>query len=140
MKRKNKGFMTLCVTLTLICVFQIFAFAFSWSDAGTFELDSDTGTWVYYTTANTKLGDAKTTDDALVTVYTISKTMGSSPKFRLVRANGDIRSEKITTGEPGEAVSGSSTGGAGNTYYASMAAAWNQVTNNKTIRIKFDSH
>ncbi len=142
MKKKNKSFITLCVALTLVFMFQIVAYAANtWSENGTFRLDSNVGVWVNKTTENEKLSDKKKNDDdPIVTVRTITKTMSSYPKFKLVNSENNPVSEKITTADIGQQVDGANTGRAGYTYYASLAAAWNQITNAQTIKIKFDSH
>lgn len=142
---KNKNFITLCIALMLVFIFQIVAYATNtWSSKGTFELDSgDIGNWSQQTITGEKLGDTKESDaieDAIVTVYTVSKSMTSYPKFKLVNSNNAERSEKIKTADTGRQATGESQAVVGHKYFASVAPAWNQITDNKTIRIQFDSY
>lgn len=125
------------ITLSL----QGFAFAATtWSNSATFSLSSDTG-WNRRTTLGTYLANGKTTDSDKVTVYTVSKTMTSVPRFRMVNSSNEARSAVFSVPKVGKSkVSKSNTGEKGYTYYASVKEAWNQIADNQSIRIQFKSH
>lgn len=141
MKKKTKKLSVLMLTLTMLLSFQIFAFAATtWSDEGTFSLNSDTD-WKRCTTTGIYLGNEKTTTSKNVSVYTVSKTMSSYPSFRIVNSNNEIRSSSITTAAPGRSKTNSSnTGEKGYNYYASVKSAWNQATDKQSIRLQFKSY
>lgn len=128
--------------ITLIFSFQLVAFAadtINWSETGVFKidaLDSD----VNETITGDRLSEEKITSNPYVAVKTIAKNMDSCPKFRLVDKNKLVRSNYLTVSDTvGEWVRDleSNTGAKGEMMYAQMKAAWNQITNNKTISIKF---
>lgn len=128
--------------ISLIFSFQLVAFAadtINWSETGVFKidaLDSD----VNETITGDRLSEGKITSNPYVAVKTIAKNMDSCPKFRLVDKNKLVRSNYLTVSDTvGEWVRDleSNTGAKGEMMYAQMKAAWNQITNNKTISIKF---
>lgn len=129
----------LCMCLLFSC--QIVAFAAeTWSDAGTYTLSSDTD-WKRNTTAGIYLVNTKTTTSTQVSVYTVSKTMASNPRFRMVNSNNSVRSGTLVTAAEGKSKTDSSnTGEKGYNYYASVKSAWNQTADNQSIRIQFKSY
>lgn len=138
---KNKRIITLVLTIFFLLSLQIVAFAgTSWSDARTFALDSGTS-WKTETTLGDTLKNTKTTDSTEVAVYTVSKSMWSKPVFRMVNSDNQARSGEITTADAGRfTTSKTNTGEVGYGYYASMKAAWNQISNSQSIRIQFKSY
>ena len=137
--KKNKKLFTAILMLILVFSVQCTVFADT-SSNGTFDLNSGES-WDHTTASGTRLKDKKETDDITVEVYTISKTMMSCPTFRMVNNKKEARSASITTSETGKSTtSESNTGTNGYNYYAAVKAAWNQITNNQSIRIKFDSY
>ncbi len=141
MKKKTKKISVLAITIIMVLCFQMMSFALStWSDAGTFELSTDTG-WTRTTTTGNYLNNEKDSNSANVTVYTVSKTMASSPSFRIVTYNNEARCTAFTTAAAGKSkTSDTNTGEIGYTYYASVKEAWNQVTDDQTIRIQFKTY
>ena len=141
MKKSKNTIISIILCLAMLFSIQIVAFAAeTWSDAATYQLNSDTG-WKRLTTTGIYLGNEKTTSSNKVTVYTVSKTMSSSPKFRIVNSKNQERSGHITTAAVGKSKTDTSnTGEKGYNYYASVKPAWNQATDNKSIRIQFKSY
>ena len=138
---KIRKFITLIVALAVIMSMSVVAFAATtYSNAGTFKMSCG-GDWTRVTTLNEYLGNQKETDSTSVTVYTLSKTMSSAPSFRLVNSDNEARSGAFSTPAVGrEKTNSSNTGEIGYAYYASLKPAWNQVTNDQSIRIQFKSH
>ena len=138
---KAKNTKSIILAIAAIFLFQITAFAANtWSDAGTINLNRNTG-WKRTTTTGVYLVNTKSTDSNNVTVYTVSKTMVSYPQFRMVNSNNAARSASFTVPPAGKQKTNSSnTGVNGYNYYASVKPAWNQVSNNQSIRLQFKSH
>lgn len=114
-------------------VVQIAYGASTWTDAYTYELKSSDG-WKTKTTENVKMGATKTSDKSGYEVHTVSKTMWSSPKFRLVNSDNAVVSSEVTTAGAGRTATGkNNTGSIGYAYYGSVKPAWNQ---SGTDRIK----
>lgn len=141
MKQKTKKISVLAITIIMVLCFQMMTFALStWSDAGTYDLDHDTD-WKRLTTTGIYLNNQKDSESVNVSVYTVSKTMASSPLFRIVNSNNLARSAAFTTPAVGKSkTDDSNTGEKDYTYYASVKSAWNQITDGQSIRIKFKSH
>ena len=135
-KRKIK---TAIVTSVLMLSLTVTAFtATTWSDPGTFSLEGTS--WKHRTTANIMLGNVKTTDSQYYVVYTVSKTMWSSPVFRLVNSSNEVRSnEKSCASVDKQATGNGNTGTIGYAYYASMKASAFQ-SGTDTIKIQFKSN
>lgn len=136
-----KRFVLVMSTILIVVGAQIVAYAgTSWSDGGTFEISRGDG-WHNHCTTGEMLGNTKTTESSNVSVYTVSKTMTSSPSFRLINSDGYARSDSFSTPAVGKSVTNNSnTGTVGYTYYASIKPAWNQVSDDCTIKIQFKSY
>lgn len=126
--------------LVFIVVSQIVVFAAeTWSNPGTFNLPRG-GSWNRVTTTGVHLGNTKTTTSTNFEQYTISKTVSSSPSFRLVNSSNEVRSKTITTAAVGrQKTGGGNTGEKGYAYYASVKPALNQITGSGSIRLQFKS-
>lgn len=108
----------------------------TWANAQTFRLNNNSG-WTGINTAGQRLGNTKQTHNSGWDVHTLAKTMSSSPSARLVNSAGSVRSSSnLTTGAIGRTVSGTQTGEVGFAYFVQVQQAWNQVTNDQTIRVQ----
>lgn len=139
-KTRNK-IISIILAIAVVFSLQIVAFAATtWSDAGTITLNSDTG-WKRNTTKGVYIVNAKTTTSKDVTVYTVSKTMASNPQFRMVNSENSARSGSFSMPSAGrQKTDSSNTGEKGYKYYASVKPAWNQVSDNQSVRLQFKSH
>ena len=139
-KTKNK-IISIILAITVVFSFQVVAFAATtWSDAGTITLNRGTD-WKRNTTTGVYIVNTKETTSKDVKVYTVSKTMSSNPQFRMVNSNNSARSGSFSMPSAGKQKTNSSnTGEKGYNYYASVKAAWNQVSNNQSVRLQFKSH
>lgn len=127
---KKKLFLSIIAFLSIV---QIASAASTWTNAHTYELAGGGG-WKTTTTQNTKMGANKTSNNSTYQVHTVSKTMWSSPRFRLVNSNNAVISGEVTTAGARKTVTGSNnTGTIGYAYYGSVRPAWNQTG---TDRIK----
>lgn len=112
--------------VTFLSIVQIASAASTWTNAYTYELNSS-DSWKTTTTQNVKMGATKTSDDSKYQVHTVSKTMWSSPSFRLVNSNNTVISNSVTTAGAGRTVTGNNnTGSIDYAYYGSVRPAWNQ--------------
>ena len=137
--KKNKKLFTTILMFVLVLSIQCTVLAAT-SSKGTYDLDAGDG-WKHTTASDSRLRDEKETTSTKVTVYTYSKTMMSCPSFRMVNYDKNARSTEIVTAAAGKsATNESNTGTKGYGYYASVKAAWNQITDDQSIRIYFDSH
>ena len=102
-------------------------------------MKSDSG----YTTATTtgnKLSQEKKTDAPKWKLYTVSKTMYTSPVARLVNSSGAVRSDVVTTASSGRSVNGSvNTGTIGYAEYLSVKPSSIQAGVD-TIKLQFKNY
>ncbi len=118
MKKLKK--IVLCSLCIGIFATQIIYAATTYTDARTWSLTRGQG-YSTKTTTGEKLGSNKETDSKYWIVYTVSRTMISSPKLKLVNSNGEERSEVITAGKTGQYAKGdSNTGTIGYALYLSV--------------------
>lgn len=123
----------------IMLIGQVVFAASTWSDAGTYQLSGGSGYTTITTTGN-KLGQDKETDDAKWSLYTVSKTMYTSPTARLVNSSGSVRSDVVTTAASGRSVNGSvNTGTIGYAEYLSVKPAAMQ-TGVDTIKLQFKNY
>lgn len=113
------------------------AFATStWSDAYTYELTGG-GDWKRQTTVGEYMGNLKDSNTAKYDVYTVSKTMWSSPSFRVVNSNNAVVAGSVTTAPAGQySTKNENTGTIGYAYYGSVKPAWNQLGTDR-IKLQF---
>lgn len=123
--------------LMLVCVFSAVCASSNWSDAHTYQLNSGDG-WKTRAVNNEKMGNEKDdTNNSKYDVCTLSKTMWSSPKFRVVNSNNEPVSGEITTAKAKRCATGDdNTGIAGRVYYGSVKPAWNQSGSDR-IKLQF---
>lgn len=122
--------------LMFVCVFSVVSALSTWSDAYTYELKSSDG-WKRTTTQNEWMGNQKDSDKEIYDVYTVTKTMWSSPEFRVVNSENAVVSNTVTTASKGRYVTGDgNTGSKGYAYYGSVKPAWNQ-TGTDRIKLQF---
>lgn len=127
---------SLFALLMLVCVFSVASALSTWSDAYTYELDSSDD-WVRTTTQGEWMGNQKDSDKSVYDVYTVTKTMWSSPKFRVVNSNNAVVADTVTTAGKGRYVTGGgNTGTIGYAYYGSVKPAWNQSGTDR-IKLQF---
>lgn len=97
MKKRTKSIFAMVLCLTVLVSFQTITYAAeTWSNSATYDLDHDTY-WKRQTSKGTYLSNQKTTESKNVSVYTVSKTMSSHPKFRIVNSENKERSGHIST-------------------------------------------
>jgi hypothetical protein len=126
-------------TFGIMLTSQVVFAANSWSDARTYQLSAGSGYTTVTTTGN-KLGQNKETDASKWTLYTVSKTMYTSPVARLVNSSGDIRTDVVTTASSGRSVNGSvNTGTIGYAEYLSVKPAGLQAGVD-TIKLQFKNY
>jgi len=119
-----------------VCTITLTSALSTWSNAYTYELKSSDN-WVRNTTQNEWMGNQKDTDSSDYDVYTVSKTMWTSPKFRVVNSDNKVASDVVTTASKGRYVTGgNNTGTIGYAYYGSVKPAWNQ-TGTDRIKLQF---
>lgn len=124
------------IFLLTIMLLSNVAIAYNWSDIGTYSLSAWQG-YKRYTTEGEKLYALKSTDSEYFDVDTYTKTMWTSPLFRLVNSDNEIRSMSVSTANSGERATGNgNTGSEGYYYYASIKPTWNQLGTD-TIKLDF---
>lgn len=136
--KNNLKKLTIIVFGIMLASQVVFA-ASTWTDAGTYQLSAGSG-YTTTTTAGYKLGQNKETNAAKWTLYTVSKTMITYPVARLVNSSGDIRSDTVTTADPGRSVDGSTnTGTIGYSEYLSVKPSGLQAGVD-TIKLQFKNY
>ncbi len=138
MSRKIMAIFLVLVMMTMLGMQMIYA-ASTWTDCATWSLSAGGG-YSTTTTTGAKLGATKTTNDSSWTVYTVSKTMNTRPKAKLVNSAGETRSDIVTTAAAGKSVSGSAnTGTIGYAEYLAVKPATAQVGVH-TIKLQFKNY
>lgn len=136
----KKMFVLVCSFMAVLGMQIIVFAATTWSDGGAYEISSGDG-WHNHCTTGEMLENRKTTESGKVEVYTVSKTMSSVPSFRLITSEGNARSNAFSTPSVGRSkINNSNTGTVGYPYYASIKPAWNQNSDDQTIKIQFKSY
>ncbi|GAA0492918.1 hypothetical protein IRB23M11_02160 [Alkalibacterium sp. m-11] len=92
--------------------------------------------WNGVNTLGTRIGAQQTTSEGRWDSHTISRSMASRPSVRLVNSAGAIRGSSMGVADDGRTVTGSHTGEAGFAYFIQVNPAWNQVTNNQSVRLQ----
>lgn len=119
-----------------VCVISIVSASSTWSNAYTYELNSSDD-WIRNTTQNEWMGNQKTSDSNIYDVYTVSKTMWTNPKFRVVNYHDVAVAKTVTTASTGKYATGKeNTGVVGYSYYGSVKPAWNQAGTDR-IKLQF---
>ena len=123
-------------TVLLLSVMSLVNALSNWSTAYSYELKSSDG-WKRNTTVGEWMGNLKDSDKNKYDVYTVSKTMWSSPKFRVVNSDNAVISDVVTTASTGRYATGKENVGIkGYAYYGSVKPAWNQ-TGTDRIKLQF---
>lgn len=137
MKRMKSS---LLLVAAIVMVFSQMVFASSsWTDARTWSLTAGAG-YSTTTTAGTKLGANKTTDKSAWDVYTVAKTMVTTPTAKLVNSSGSTRSDVVNTASAGRYNSGSTnTGTIGYAEYLSVKPGALQ-TGTDTIKLQMRNY
>lgn len=126
-------------TFGIMLTSQVVFAANSWTDARTYQLKSGSSYTTVTTTGN-KLGQNKETDASKWTLYTVSKTMYTSPSAKLVNSSGSTRSDVVSTSSSGRSVNGSiNTGTIGYAEYLSVKPSGLQ-TGVDTIKLQFKNY
>ena len=101
-----KKSMMLCGIIVIVFILGVSQFVFassSWTDAKRYSLKPGED-WKERAADGQKMGANKTTDDNKYEVYTVGKTMWSSPVVRLVNSSGEPISNEIQTGPTGRSI------------------------------------
>ena len=137
MKKRKTGVMVLAVAAVLTS--QLAFAASTWTDARTWSLSSADG-FKTVTTTGTKCGATKTTDQRTWDVYTVSKTMWTSPTARLVNSSNQVRSDEVVTVNAGRYASGrQNTGNIGYAQYLAVRGSAFQMGVD-TIKLQFKNY
>lgn len=141
MKRKiNSCTKKVVVIFALLVLFAQTAFAYTYSSYGTFILNgSESSSWKTTTTSGNKLSSKKESDSSKYHVYVSSKTMVTSPQFRIVDASNDTFCRYISLTSVGANLEGDeNTASKGWTMYASLKPSALQYDSD-TIKLKFSA-
>lgn len=125
----KKKIMTIGIILGVMLLGAIqFAFASeSWSDAKRYDISAGDD-WRVASSDGTAMVSEKTTDSSKYDVYTVTKSMWSSPRFKLVNSNNVAVSGEVETSPAGQYSTGSNNAGViGYAYYGSVKPGWNQT-------------
>ena len=110
----------------------------NWSKVATFSLNSGQN-WTRYATNGQSVSSYKSTNQTYYYVDTYTKSMWTSPTFRLVNSDNEVRSWTVSVaGDNQRAIGHGNTGTVGYNYYASLKPAWNQIGTD-TIKLDFDA-
>lgn len=113
--------------------------ASTWTDSATWSLEASSD-FTTTTVSGVKLGATKTTDSEEWDVYTVSKTMATRPRAKLVNSSGSDRSEVIFTAAAGKYSTGeSNTGVIGYAEYLSVKPNALQ-TGTETIKLQMRTY
>lgn len=123
--QKTKYF-SFAVLVSFCCVSLAFALN-AWTDSYRYSLKSS-DKWKTATENGYPMAQNKDSYSKYFDVFTVSKTMDSKPKFRLVNSNNDVITKEVTTAKVGQYTIGdSNTGQPGHAYIGSVKPAWNQL-------------
>ena len=127
-----KKSMMLCGIIVIVFILGVSQFVFAssiWTDAKRYSLKPGED-WKERAADGQKMGANKTTDDNKYEVYTVGKTMWSSPVVRLVNSSGEPISNEIQTGPTGRSRAGkTNVTQIGYASYLSIRPGWNQIGN-----------
>ena len=109
--------------------------ASSWSNAQTFTVNANT-VWNGWNTQGTREGALQNSNYYRWDAHTISRSMASRPSVRLVNSEGALRGSSMSVADDGRTVNGTHSGTSGYVYFIQVNPAWNQITNNQSIRLQ----
>lgn len=139
MKKKLMFIATICLVFILGIVHFVFA-SESWTDAKRYNIRKGED-WKTTAADWQKMGANKTTDQNIYEVYTIGKTMWSSPVVRLVNSENYPVSNEIQTAPSGRIKKGrTNTAQIGHAYYLSIKPGWNQASENGSIKLQMKNY
>lgn len=128
-----------CFVVCALMFGQFAAASSSWTDARTYKVPAG-GSFVIINTTGKKLGDTKTTDRNEWSLNTISKTMITTPKAKLVNGKGNITTDIIDVADEGGTVSGNKNFATkGYTQYLAVKSSAFQVSPDY-IKLRFKNY
>lgn len=130
--KTNKKVITSIIVLAIMLIASVqFVFASDyWSDAKRYDLEPNDG-WRRASSDGTAMVSEKTSNSTSYLVHTVTKSMWSSPIFRLVNSNNVAVSGEVETAPSGSTATGGNNAGViGYAYYGSVKPAWNQINSN----------
>lgn len=110
----------------------------TWSNQITYNVHSGNTTWE--SAGVTSTSNTKSLSSGGWDIYVFARTMSSRPIIRLSTAGGVGRSNALTVPSGNGSAAGSgNTASPGNSVRTQVRTAYNQVTNNQTIRYQFSA-